>query len=158
MRIHAVFSLALTDFTPGRHDRQPQPNPSRKERSMKSLITALAFLVAGIASTVSAESIFPHPAATAASIAALLAEHADYERLTVTGYIVRRVEKDELFELCDNTGSILLKVDHKHWPYPVEPDPHRRVQATGEFDFERSGASKLKVFDLRPAPQATTGQ
>lgn len=119
---------------------------------MKSLIIAVAFLVASIASTVTAQSVFPPPTTTPTSIAALLAEHTDYERLTVTGYIVRRVEKDELFELRDDTASILLKVDRKHWPHHVEPDPHRRVQATGKFDFERSGASKLKVFDLRPAP------
>lgn len=110
---------------------------------MKKNFWGLALiLTVASAFTVAAGDIAP-------SIRQLLASGHDYEHITVRGHIVREVERGELYVFSDGSATILLKVDHKHWPYPVSISDKTLVEASGEFDFEDSGHSKLKVFNLR---------
>lgn len=99
-----------------------------------------------------ANPLLPVAVPAPGSIRALLEQRQDYERIAVKGRVIRRVEHDELFEFSDGSASILLKVDHKHWPYPVHVGAATMFEAVGEFDYEHSGDSRLKVFDLRPVP------
>lgn len=109
------------------------------------LALALVFAWAGAHAQSDTAHAFP------ASIAQLLASRQDARQVTLRGRIVSRVEDDELFRFSDGSAAILLKVDHKHWPYPVRVDPAASLLVTGDFDFESSGESKLKVFGIRPA-------
>lgn len=96
--------------------------------------------------------IYPVPQ-RAGSIGQLLAPRHDFRLVTVRGSIVGVVEPGELYMLADGTGTVLIKTDRKHWPHAVSIDPQTTVEVTGELDFESSGASKLKVYDLHAVPQ-----
>jgi uncharacterized protein (TIGR00156 family) len=110
-------------------------------------VLALALIFAWVGAHAQSDAAHGFPA----SIAQLLASRQDARQVTLQGRIVSRVEEDELFRFSDGTAAILLKVDHKHWPHPVRVDPAASLLVSGDFDFESSGESKLKVFSIRPA-------
>ncbi|MDQ7988539.1 MAG: NirD/YgiW/YdeI family stress tolerance protein [Candidatus Dactylopiibacterium sp.] len=76
----------------------------------------------------------------------------DYEPVVLTGHIVARVGHKDLYQFSDGTGTLVVKIDGKHWPAGLRVDEKTRVTLAGKYDREGFGFSKVKVFSLQPAP------
>ncbi|NSL53938.1 NirD/YgiW/YdeI family stress tolerance protein [Uliginosibacterium aquaticum] len=112
---------------------------------MKSLFLATALTLACTAA--SAQYLGPNGAP--ATVKQLLDQAYDHDHVVLQGHITSRVAYDDLYQFTDGSATVLVKIDHKHWPLGLKIDDKTRVEIAGKYDREILGYSKIKVLSIR---------
>lgn len=114
----------------------------------RAFIFVIAAIVTGLWS-VDARAGYsgPHATPPASSVAEILKNPQDDQRVTLTGRILRQLREEE-YVFSDGTGEIEVEIDDKRWPaQPV--DDKVRVEITGEVEKHRLKAPEIEVKTLR---------
>ena len=103
-------------------------------------------LLAGLSVPAWAEYVGPSERASAASVAAILKNPVDDQRVTLQGYILREIG-DDLYVFSDGTGEINADIDRKR--FPSQPISEKtRVEIQGKVDTHRKKAVDIDVHKL----------
>ena len=111
----------------------------KKQLKIAALLFSLGFGFS--ASNVSAGFIGPE-AKPLTTVQTILKNHYDDMRVTVKGYIIKRLSDDKyLFK--DETGEIIVDIDEKYMPHN-DITPKTLVKIDGEVDVKRKG-NKVEI-------------
>ncbi|MDQ7988179.1 MAG: NirD/YgiW/YdeI family stress tolerance protein [Candidatus Dactylopiibacterium sp.] len=95
---------------------------------------------------------FTGPNGMPATVRQLLAEGRDHEPVVLTGRILSRLERHDLYAFSDGSATVTIRVSPEHWPHGLRVDEHSRVEIAGRFEREWTGITKVKVGQIRLAP------
>lgn len=105
-----------------------------------------AALLTGLSVPAWAEYVGPSERSPAASVAAILKNPVDDQRVTLQGHILREIG-DELYVFSDGTGEINVDIDRKR--FPSQPVGEKtRVEIQGKVDTHRKKAVDIDVHKL----------
>lgn len=105
-----------------------------------------ATLLAGLSVPAWAGYVGPSDRTSAASVAAILKNPVDDQRVTLQGYILREIGSD-LYVFSDGTGEINADINHKRFP-PQPIGEKTRVEIQGKVDTHRKKAVDIDVHKL----------
>ncbi|RDK03426.1 NirD/YgiW/YdeI family stress tolerance protein [Paraburkholderia lacunae] len=110
--------------------------------------TIIACLLAAPAIAAYAQYTGPGAEAAATTVKQLLDAGKDDQHVVLRGHLVKRVS-DEQYRFADNTGQVLVKIDHKRWPAGQPVSDASTVELTGKYDKEFVGTSTVKVDEIK---------
>ena len=55
--------------------------------------------------------------------------------VTLEGYIIRRINNDDLYEFKDSTGTITVDIDNNKWPGQINDKTKVRLYGEVDRDF-----------------------
>ncbi|MFT4173053.1 MAG: NirD/YgiW/YdeI family stress tolerance protein [Rhodocyclaceae bacterium] len=114
--------------------------------------TAFATLLVGavVVGSTTAIAQYVGPNGSPQTVRQLLDQGRDHEPVVLRGTITRRTAYSDLYNFTDGTGSVLIKINDKHWPLGLKVDDKTPVEIVGKFDREYVGFTKVKVVNIRP--------
>ena len=86
----------------------------------------------------------PNAASIATTVKQLQDVGKDDQQVRLQGYILQNLG-DEKYMFADDTGQILVEIDHDRWPAGQTINEKTKVELVGEYDKEIIGRSKVDV-------------
>lgn len=115
---------------------------------MKKTIIALTLTAASLTALAQYTGPGATAQATATTVKQLLDAGKDDQAVVLRGHITRHIG-DEEYEFTDDTGQMLVKIDHKRWPAGQSVSETSTVELTGKYDKEFFGKSKIDVKEVK---------